>query len=422
MQCLSVASKISCISMKSTLYILLFFISTLSFSQTIKLDIPTAYYMQYHLALNQGNLLDTIAVGRFDEKGRATFSIPEVYHSYRGVGKLTVTGLDGLRTNVIINGEDSITIKEGENYVLTALSTENYCLMDANKEMGKIMSDYNMAVAQVAPGAPAFGMNQFKVYDLQANYKQFWKEINNSPLYASRILELSACIRGIAKDFNTPNDSIVVQQHRYITDTVDFDELYTSGFWQMALDAWRRSGNDNDSLLVADARTMIDRTGDNRFLRRELTESLIRDFIRYGKDNLLVDLGTDYLTIPINGVQAPEIVVGDSTFVPKLSLILFYETGCGNCHNQLHQLKLKYNFLSNEHNRIRVITISADTDKDVNEDTASSFPWKDNICNLKGFNDPNFRNYGIMGTPTFILTDEEGIVRGRYAQLSEFLQ
>ena len=408
--------------MKLPLYIFLFLFSSLSFSQTIKLDIPTAYYMQYHLSLNQGNLLDTVAVGRFDEKGKAIFSLPEAYHSFRGVGKLTVTSLGALNVNVIFNGEDSITITEGDNYVLTASSAENDYLMDTNKQMGQIMSTYNTALSQVSQDASVFAVPQLKIYDLRAKYKQFWKGINESPLYAARMVELLASLSSIGKDFDTPNDSIVVQQHRYITDEVDFDDLYTSGFWQMALDVWRQSGLDNDSLLVADARTMIDRTGDNRFLRRELTESLIRDFIRYGKDNLLVELGTDYLTIPINGIQAPEIVVGDSTFVPKRSLIMFYETGCGNCHNQLHQLKEKYNFLSSEHNNIRVITISADMDKDVNEDTASSFPWKDNICNLKGFNDPNFRNYGVMGTPTLILTDDEGIVRGRYAQLSEFLK
>ena len=408
--------------MKFLFNIFLLLSSSLSFSQTIKLDIPTAYYMQYHLALHQGNLLDTVSVGRFDDKGKATFSLPEAYHSFRGVGKFTVTSLDALNVNVILNGEDSIDIKEGDNYVLTASSVENDYLMSTNNQMSQIMTEYNTAMSQVSQDASAFAVPQLKIYDLKAKYKQFWKGINDSPLYAARILELITSLAGIVQDFNTPSDSIVVQQHRYITNEVDFDDLYTSGFWQMALDTWRRSGRDNDSLLVADTRTMIDRTGDNRFLRRELTESLIRDFIRYGKDNLLVELGTDYLTIPINGIQAPEIVVGDSTFVPKRSLIMFYETGCGNCHNQLHQLKEKYNFLSSEHNNIRVITISADMDKDVNEDTASSFPWKDNICNLKGFNDPNFRNYGVMGTPTLILTDDEGIVRGRYAQLSEFLK
>ena len=408
--------------MKLSFYIFFVLFSSLSFSQTINLDIPTAPYMQYHLALNQGNLLDTVAVGRFDEKGKATFSLPEAYHSFRGVGKLTVTSLDALTVNVILNGEDNITIQEGDNYVLTASSAENDYLMSTNHQMGQIMTEYNTSLSQVSQDASVFTVPQLKIYDLKAKYKQFWRGVNDNLLYAARMVELLTALGGIPQDFNTPSDSIIIQQHRYITNEVDFDDLYTSGFWQMALDVWRQSGRNNDSLLVADARTMIDRTGDNRFLRRELTESLIRDFIRYGKDNLLVELGTDYLTIPINGIQAPEIVVGDSTFVPKRSLILFYETGCGNCHNQLHQLKEKYNFLSSEHNNIRIITISADMDKDVNEDTASSFPWKDNICNLKGFNDPNFRNYGVMGTPTLILIDDEGIVRGRYVQLSEFLK
>lgn len=391
------------------------------FSQTIKLDIPTASYMQYHLAVNQGNLLDTIAVGRFDEAGKAIFSLPEVYQNFKGIGKLTVTSLGGINTNVILNGEDSISIHEGDNFILTSSSFENDYLTNSSKKMSQIIKEYGNTQIQTDRDVAIFTLPKLKIYELQAEYKQFWKDVNDSPLYAARMLELLVCLNGIGTDFSRANDSIGIDQHRYITNTVDFGDLYNSGLWNVALEIWRQSALNNDSMLLADARTMIDRTGDNRFLRRELTESIIRDFVRYGKDNLLVELGTDYLTIPINGVQAPEIVVGDFSFAPKLSLIMFYETGCGNCHNQLHQLKEKYSLLSNDHNNIRVITISADMDKDVNDDTASTFPWKDNICNLKGFNDPNFRNYGVMGTPTIIVVDKDGIVRGRYAQLSEFL-
>jgi hypothetical protein len=60
--------------------------------------------------------------------------------------------------------------------------------------------------------------------------------------------------------------------------------------------------------------------------------------------------------------------------------------------------------------------------KDVFEYTASGLPWSDKFCDFKGFDGENFRNYGIVGTPTFILTDDGGIVRGRYARLSEWLK
>ena len=124
--------------------------------------------------------------------------------------------------------------------------------------------------------------------------------------------------------------------------------------------------------------------------------------------------------MPLNGHLAPEIRIGEESFLPKNSLLIFYETGCGNCHNELEELKNKYSLLSG--NQIRVISISADISEEVFEYTSSGFPWEDKICDFEGFDGMNFRNYGIVGTPTFILIDQDGIVRSRYAQLKELLK
>jgi len=48
--------------------------------------------------------------------------------------------------------------------------------------------------------------------------------------------------------------------------------------------------------------------------------------------------------------------------------------------------------------------------------------WADKLCDYKGFDGDNFRNYGIVGTPTYILIDKERIIRGRYVQLRELIK
>ncbi|MCL2649957.1 MAG: hypothetical protein FWD60_13320, partial [Candidatus Azobacteroides sp.] len=85
-----------------------------------------------------------------------------------------------------------------------------------------------------------------------------------------------------------------------------------------------------------------------------------------------------------------------------------------------HQLIEKYALLKDNH--IRIFSIAADMDKDLFEYTAQKIPWQDNYCDFKGFDSVNFVNYGIFGTPTFILIDHEGIVRGRYARVSEIVK
>ncbi|MDR2627889.1 MAG: redoxin domain-containing protein, partial [Dysgonamonadaceae bacterium] len=186
------------------------------------------------------------------------------------------------------------------------------------------------------------------------------------------------------------------------------------------IDLWYDIASANDTLLLNESRHLLNKISDIP-VRRELTQSIIRQFSKYAKDYLLPALGTEYLTMPLNGQTAPEIKTDyAASFLPKNTLILFYETGCGNCHNELNALKKKYSLLTA--NQVSVVTISADVDGGVYEETAATFPWPDKLCDFKGFDGDNFRNYGIVGTPTLILTDKEGIVRGRYARLSEFLK
>lgn len=44
-------------------------------------------------------------------------------------------------------------------------------------------------------------------------------------------------------------------------------------------------------------------------------------------------------------------------------------------------------------------------------------PWKEQLCDYKGFAGPNFQTYAIIGTPTFFTIDEKGKITGKYARL-----
>lgn len=386
----------------------------------IELNIPSGSHSQYLLTMKEGTQIDTVTIGQLDDNGKANFRLPAKYALYRGVANLAIAD-NRQNINIIISSNEKVTVKQDSlTNELVATSPENDYLAKSIARQSKIIENYNQLFAG-DKSLLNFSIPEFRFFALQDEYKAFWTEISASPLYAARMVELLNCLSGIGFELNIPSDSVVSSQHRYLTQKADFSDLYHSGFWQLAMDVWYSTALNDDSLLVRSSRAMLDRTHD-MFTRRELTKSLILEFIRYGKDNLLPNIGSQYLNIPVNGQEAPAIVAGDTAFVPRLSLILFYETGCGNCHNELHQLKEKYSLLSDEPNNIRIITISADADIDVNAETASTFPWKDNICNLKGFDDDNFRNYGVIGTPTYILVDKDGIIRGRYAKLKEFLK
>ena len=104
----------------------------------------------------------------------------------------------------------------------------------------------------------------------------------------------------------------------------------------------------------------------------------------------------------------------------KNTLVVFHESGCSNCENAINQLIGNYPVLKEK--GIEVVSIAADHDKDIFGNTSRNFPWSTKLCDFKGFEGDNFNNYGIMGTPTFYLIDEKGIIQGKYASLEEILK
>jgi len=393
-------------------------------AQTIEINLPACLGQSYVFCLAQGAKQDTILTGKMAEQGKTIIVLPEEYASYRGVGALSIQNCKSL--NMVLNGESKIVINEKRGFddfeVILEQSKENRFMEDMIARQQQLIEKYRLVES---------GLNMWQMKDifymslsqerkdLEKQYAAHQMEINQSSLYAARLIEILSCLTGTSSFFNQSEEAVRFSQQKFITEKIDFNDLYTSGFWQLTMDFWYELNLEDDTQLLSDSRKMLDRVND-MLLRRELTQAFIRLFSRYGKDYLLAELGTEYLTIPLNGQLAPEIQIGEISFLPKNSLLVFYETGCGSCHNELEMLKNRYNLLAD--NQIRVISIAADISQEVFEYTSSRFLWQDKICDFEGFDGVNFQNYGIVGTPTFILTDQEGVVRGRYAQLKDLLK
>lgn len=390
-------------------------------AQTLEVELPYCPGREYSLCLQQGTKQDTIAAGVLDGKGKAVIRFPL---NYRGVGRLDVQQCGHVR-NIILNGEKRIALSGTDSLEAQTIFThspENSFLIEAMAKQDRILNDYYRIANGETEQFMIFTSPEQRMQAVESQYKAFRGEISESPLYAARVLEILNLLAGAGSSFIISEQQMLEEQRGFIVNKMNFNDLYTSGFWSRMLEAWVQITSQNDTLLLADARHMLDRCKGDIPIRRQLTQTIIHLFSKYAKDNLLAELGTEYLAMPLNGQPAPQIKAGDSSFLPKSSLIVFYETGCGSCRYELENLKAKYPLLSNEHNGLRVISIAADIGKEVHEETSAKLPWTDKLCDFKGFDGDNFKNYGIAGTPTYILTDKEGIVRGRYAQLKELIR
>lgn len=78
-----------------------------------------------------------------------------------------------------------------------------------------------------------------------------------------------------------------------------------------------------------------------------------------------------------------------------------------------------YNTMKNK--GFRIITIAADTETKVFNDTSLKHPWKDKYCDFVGTNGVNFKNYAVIGTPTMYVLDSKGNIYSKMATISDVL-
>jgi len=111
-------------------------------------------------------------------------------------------------------------------------------------------------------------------------------------------------------------------------------------------------------------------------------------------------------TVQLLEYKIPPKIVGLKENTYKNCLIIFMDSDCDHCQNEIDKIIKNYDNLT-QHG-IRVISIAADTNKERYEKYSKKFLWKDKLCDFKGMDGENFNNYGVVGTPVIFLTDKEG--------------
>ena len=231
--------------------------------------------------------------------------------------------------------------------------------------------------------------------------------------------QISNFCNGLGSRLDLTEKELIEEQRQYVREVLDFRQLWNSGMWKNLFARWMSiEMAQGDSILLTDSKAILTREQDRDMLAT-LSKKMVSLYHQYGKEALLAQLfDTEDLLSP--GHQAPKLSLSDSISIePFNSLVIFYETGCGNCDNELLQLRGNYQIL--QERNIRVISVSADMDETVYKKNADVFPWEQKLCDYKGFEGVNFRNYAIVGTPTIYVIDGKGMITGRYSRLADYL-
>lgn len=368
-------------------------------AQTIDFTLPKESNKEYAFVLNKGIKQDTIQKGNMSFSGNVKISFPESEKDYVGIAFLQIK--DAPAINMVVNKE-SFTVVQGEDlkYVFSGSKENNF--------LYSIMQESKMPEP-------------------------------DTTLYASHFIGLIRYAQQLNRS-TTQNVSMMERANvrLYALDQLDIDRLYTSSIWYNVIDGLTKFGTGQEQFGQDMVRIM------ERIKSQVVFEHLLSNLItitgQYGWDDAF-DIIVSYAQ-ESGRIEAPKGNVYDAfalakvkkgTIPPALkglkvpieesnaekTLLLFYEPDCENCQIQINKLIEEYPRIKEK--GVRVISISAGSQKNDFAKDVKRFPWDDSdkLCDFEGFGGMNFMNYGIMATPTFFLIGADKKIFKRYALVAE---
>jgi hypothetical protein len=423
------------------IFLLLFTPFTLvgAYSQSVALDFPHFAGRQYHFLAFRGDGKDTIASGKLDGQGRAKLVLPDRMSDFRGMTQWQLTGGGGLDM-IFAGGEDfSVSCPEAqpseETIVYTGTRENVYLNRRYHRQqdiLGKIDA-MRMAAEAYKDNSELLPVFSSELRNQEQAYTLLQEETAANPLYAARFAQIVDVSRGLPPVLAPSHEEIVGLLKDFVLYRLDIEALYTSGHWMGALEQlmnWYSYKEENRQAFTTDMIRLLNRTLPDE-VYAALSEKIIAFCEKKGwhdqEEQLAYFLQNDgRIKEPKGKVASVYTLLKGSkgSKVPALSqgalpkgkvLLVFYESGCNACENEMQQLRGNYPLLREK--GYQVVSVAADRDEQVFRNTSEGFPWMAKYCDFQGFSGTDFKNFGVIGTPAFYVIDEQGVLQGRYARL-----
>ena len=434
----------------------LLFIFSISQAQNIKINAPVYAGHSYIFVIFQGEKEKILSEAKVPVNGKFILHIPKEYAPYKGAARWLINDSEeGGGLDMYIPGKDfssSITLDPTSSEKKYIISTDN----TAQNEMDKLYSEeiailahYDVLQKKLDTTRPTDNSyqatQQYYQKEIQT-YNNFQKNIKANSDNISKYIQIININSGIAPVLTENPKDITKSTYQYITDELDWKILYTSGLWNGIVNTWlgiHLREIKNPDRFAKDFQKATDRIK-SPAIYTALLETIAKTLAMQGQDEYIAAISPliktsgkisnykGYLASYAKGVLgslASDIIIpkenaGNKSKAIKISdkafqqtLLFFYQSvDCITCDQQLKELTTNYQKLANQ--GIRVITLSADKEKEVFTNKAKTFPWKDAYCDYKGKEGKNFKNYGVTGVPSIILIDANGKILSRGASIN----
>ncbi|HAY3544956.1 alkyl hydroperoxide reductase [Elizabethkingia anophelis] len=253
----------------------------------------------YDFIIFQGGQQRTVYQGTIPLDGKFTLSIPEEYKSYKGMSRWLITGTkEGGGLDMFIPGRDfSVSCKEAmpnnSNIVYTN-NDYNKELSDLYKKQESILSCYevmNQAVRVFSAEDRNYSIFKKELQKQKNAYSDFQQHLNRRSDYISHLLQIVNITRGLGIHLKEKQEDKAKDINNYITNQLNWEDLYTSGHWNTIIDSWISI----HTRVIKDPKRLAE---DYRIIELKLkSEKLHYDFIKRVEYDLSIEKEEGYLKI-----------------------------------------------------------------------------------------------------------------------------
>jgi peroxiredoxin len=431
-------------------------------AQEIHLHFPHFTGHTYEWKIFQGKQELIVRTGEIPSNGRVALTMPEPYQNYQGMTRWLLKKGGGL--DMIYAGKgfsvECLSEQPGPDNIIYTGNPENDFLKSQHRRQQIILDKLgavNHLLQVYAPDEDLHKTAQAEQAHLRQAFEQVQADRSKSPLYAARFGEIVDFTRGISdKIYGNPEDH-TAYFNDFVTHSLDFNDLYTSGHWDQVLHHWLMMNilsDQEDAGVTKRLGTAMGRM-EADYILAGFAEKAVPLLVQKGKDDLLPPIKAHLKEHPdamaklsasaksmltsftiLTGKKGPdlvfkapvltqasvvnqEIVLETGNLGADYTVLLFYKGDCPLCEDALLELANKYAWLKEEN--VRVIAISADKTERGFKKKLAYHQWPDNYCDFSGMAGVNFKNYAVLGVPTLYLLDREGIVVKKSAMVDELI-
>ncbi|WP_065119587.1 peroxiredoxin family protein [Chryseobacterium cucumeris] len=445
--------------MNRILNLIFFLLAGLYSSQDIKMEFPYFAGKTYDFIIFQGKESKIVYQGVIPSDGKFTLSVPQIYTPYRGMCRWLITGSEqGGGLDMVIPGVDfSVSclskIPNNDNIVYTR-NDEMEKLNHYSQIQDSIFKRHDAmwrAIKSFSRSNKSYSLFQLEYNKQLKAYDSLQIMLDKDHSYASEFLRVVNITRGIGKELEEGEEKRAESIANLITEDLKWETLYTSGHWSTVISSWvdiHLLVLKNDKAFIKD----FDKITENirAGLYSDFAGQVAHILSQQGKDNLIAAItpivlssgkiekyegGLSVYKRLAVGSLAPDLVLTKVKKGKKETehlkmkdllredykkiLLIFYHSGCGPCEKTIEELSKSDEKLSKM--GVRIIGLSSDKESLSFNKNSSKFVGKEIYCDYEGLNGANFKNYGVLGTPTLVLIDQSCKIQLFASELSEVL-